>query len=99
MGRGNAARKREDNRMDLRIEARHKELIKRAAAYEGATVTEFAVSTLVNRARRVVRDHETTTLSASDRDRFIALLDNPPKPNKALRRAAESHRQMISRSE
>jgi hypothetical protein len=27
-------------------------------------------------------------LSDRDRDRFLALLDNPPPPNKALRRAA-----------
>jgi len=100
MPRGNAARKRaEDNRMDLRLEPEHKDLIKRAAAYSGESITNFAVSTLVSKARRVVREHETTTLTAADRDRFIALIDNPPKPNQALRRAAKSHRELISRSE
>ena len=100
MPRGNAARKRaEDNRMDLRLEPEHKDLIKRAAAYSGESITNFAVSTFVSKARCVVREHEITMFTAADRDRFIALIDNPPKPNQALRRAAKSHRELISRSE
>jgi uncharacterized protein (DUF1778 family) len=30
-------------------------------------------------------------LTDRDRDRFLALLDNPPAPNEALRRAAEEY--------
>jgi hypothetical protein len=33
-----------------------------------------------------------TPLSDRDRDLFLALLDNPPAPNEALRRAAAKHR-------
>ncbi len=37
-------------------------------------------------------DEETAApLSDRDRDRFLSLLDNPPKPNAALRRAAARH--------
>jgi hypothetical protein len=31
-------------------------------------------------------------LSDRDRDRFLALLDNPPPPNKTLRRAAAEYK-------
>lgn len=31
-------------------------------------------------------------LSDRDRDRFLALLDDPPKPTAALRRAARKHK-------
>ena len=30
-------------------------------------------------------------LSDADRDRFLELLENPPAPNAALKRAAQSH--------
>jgi hypothetical protein len=33
-----------------------------------------------------------TVLSDRDRDAFLALLDNPPPPNEALRRAAEKYK-------
>jgi len=75
--------------MDFRLERGHKALIEKAAAYSGESLTGFAVSTLVREARRVVQEHESVTLTARDRDRFLSLLDDPPAPNEALRRAAE----------
>jgi uncharacterized protein DUF1778 len=37
------------------------------------------------------REENPTVLSNEARDRFIELLDNPPKPNAALRRAVRRH--------
>jgi uncharacterized protein (DUF1778 family) len=100
MAHGGKARKRtNEDRMDFRLESEHKALIEKAAAYSGESLTGFAVSTLVAEARRIVREHETVVLSAPDRDRFLALLDRPPAPTDALRRAARRHRALISRSE
>lgn len=86
-------------RMDFRLCRDHKALIEKAAAYSGESLTGFAVATLVGEARRIVREHETVALSARDRDRFLALLDNPPRPSDSLRRAARRHRDLIARSE
>jgi uncharacterized protein (DUF1778 family) len=100
MARDNPAPKRpSDERMDFRVSHAHKTLIEKAAAYSGESLTGFAVATLVDEARRVVREHESVALLAHDRDRFVALLDNPPPPSEALRRAARRHRELISRSE
>jgi hypothetical protein len=33
-----------------------------------------------------------TPLTDRDRDRFLALLDNPPRPNPALKRAAAAYK-------
>ena len=38
------------------------------------------------------REEAATPLSDRDRDRFLALPDNPPPPNEALRRAARHKR-------
>jgi hypothetical protein len=37
------------------------------------------------------REETPLVLSDRDRDRFLRALDNPPKPNAALRRAAARH--------
>ncbi len=99
MGRSSVKGRRTEDRMDFRLERDHKALVEKAAAYCGESLTGFAVSTLVREARRVVREHETVVLAASDRDRFLELLDTPPAPTHALRRAAHRHRDLITRSE
>jgi uncharacterized protein (DUF1778 family) len=96
-GRGGARPARE--RVDFRLEPEHKALIERAAAYRGETMTGYAISTLVREAQRVVREHEVVTLSERDRDRFLELLENPPEPTDALRRAATRHQTLIAGSE
>jgi len=37
------------------------------------------------------REESTLVLSERDGERFLELLDNPPKPNAALRKAAARH--------
>ena len=85
--------------MDFRLDPEHKALIERAAAHSGETLTGFAVSTLVREARRVLEEHEITTLSDRDRDRFLSALERPRSPTEALRRAADRHAEVIVRSE
>ena len=38
-----------------------------------------------------IREESPLVLSNRDRDRFLEVLDNPPKPNAALRKAAARH--------
>jgi hypothetical protein len=69
-------------------------------AFANATVVIEQVSETELRVRkaRVIpedeihfREETTLVLSDRDRDRFLELLDNPPKPNAALRQAAARH--------
>jgi uncharacterized protein (DUF1778 family) len=89
----------QEARLNFRLDAAIKDLIERAASYSGETVTSYAISTLVRDARRVVQEHEQTTLSERDREVFLSLLDDPPAPNDALRRAAARYRELISGDE
>ena len=82
-------------RLSFRVDPAVKALIERAAQYSGETVTSYAISTLVRDARQVVQAHEMTILSDRDRDRFLELLDNPPPPNEALRRAFQRYREVV----
>lgn len=79
-------------RLDVRLKRGAKELILRAAESRNETLTQFVVSTLSEAAERVLAAHERLELSNRDRDKFLALLDSPPRPNTALKRAAKRYR-------
>ncbi len=87
---------RNDARLNFRLASELKEVIEQAAAHLGQTVSDFAISTLVQNARSVIEEHDRTELTGRDRDIFVALLDDPKaKPNKALAAAARKHKKQL----
>lgn len=80
------------DRMNFRLDAQLKQLIEQAAGLEGQTLTEFAVSNLVQSARETIRGSQVTELSRRDWKAFMTLLDTDAEPNDALKRAARRHR-------
>ena len=80
-------------RLEARIAAEQKELLQRAAALEGQTLTEFVVSSAVQRAAQTIRDHEVISLSLRDGRAFVEALMRPSSPNEHLRRAVARYRQ------
>jgi uncharacterized protein (DUF1778 family) len=71
-------------------------LIEEAAAFLGQSVSDFAVSTLVQQARSVIEQRDVPALSDRDRDRFIALLDDTDvRPSAALVRAAKRYKKHV----
>jgi uncharacterized protein (DUF1778 family) len=87
------SRAKSDARLNVRLPAKLKTVIEAAAAHLGQSVSDYAVSTLVQNAQTVLRQHDVTVLSDRDRDIFIALLeDADAKPNKALMDAAKRYK-------
>ncbi len=85
-------------RLEARVTADQKELIERAAAYQGRTVSEFVVNTVQEAAKAVIHEHEVLRLNGSQSRAFVESLVNPPEPNGALQQAADVYRQdVISR--
>lgn len=74
-------------RLDVRLTPAHKELIELAAAARGVTVSAFVVGTLVAEAEAAMHAPGTFRVSASNAQRLLRLLENPPAPNAAMRRA------------
>ncbi len=79
-------------RLDVRLKPDTKALIQQAASLRNQSVTQFVIATLSEEAGKVLAAHNRTALSDRDRDRFLQLLDAPPKPNGALQQAAASYR-------
>lgn len=63
-------------------------MIEQAATLNGLTVTEFVTTTLIEKSREVIERSETRILTDRDRDIILSLLESPPVPGQALRKAA-----------
>ena len=81
------------DRMHLRLDARTKRKLERAAAYEDTSVGSFVLANAVAAAERVIGAHEKITLSAPDWERFYDALIHPPAPNRALKKAVRRYRE------
>jgi uncharacterized protein (DUF1778 family) len=85
MSTNSAAR---DDRIELRTTKEEKRLLSSAAAYERLDVTSFIMRKALPAAREVVDRAERIVLSERDSTRVLKLLENPPRPTKALLAAA-----------
>ena len=84
-----------DARINVRLRTDIKERIERAAVISGQSLTDFAITTLVETADEVLEKHQTTMLSDRDRDIFLKMLSEKAQPNAKLRRAAKTHERLI----
>lgn len=85
-----------DARINFRISGELKKTIEDAASRMGQTVSDFAISTLVQASRRVLQDEQVTQLSEQDRQRFVAMLDNESTaPAATLVKAAKRYRKQV----
>ena len=84
----------EMTQMNFRLPLEVKHFIERAAIVSGMTVTDFAISSLLERAQEVLDRQEQRILSDRDRDLFLALLEEEAEPNEALKQAAQRYREL-----
>jgi uncharacterized protein (DUF1778 family) len=82
----------QQDRLQLRLDARSKRLLQRAANYRRKSLTQFVLSTALEEAEKVVREETVVTLSEADWNIFYDALTNPPVPNAALRKAYRRYR-------
>lgn len=79
-------------RIEMRCEESEKELLNRAAALKGMRTTTFIRELALEQARYVIDQAEHVELNERSYRQILDLLDNPPAPNDALRRALRAHR-------
>jgi uncharacterized protein (DUF1778 family) len=85
-----------DARINFRLSPELKKTIEDAAAEMGQSVSDFAVSTLVQTARKILHDQQITRVSERDRELFMAMLeDESTKPNESLRKAAKQYKDRV----
>ncbi len=79
-----------NNRIAFRIQSAEKAVIMRAAALEETDLTSFILRTVMREAKSVIEERERIKLSPRDSLFVMELLENPPKPNAKLRKAARA---------
>lgn len=90
--------KTKSERLEARVTPEAKALFQRAADLQGRSLTDFVVESLIDAARRAVRETELADLTRRDRIAFIeALIGQAPAPNARLRRAARRHAQILGK--
>lgn len=77
-------------RIELRVGASTKALIKRAMEVTGLSAGDLAYEG----ARRVLAEHERMVLTGADRDAFLDALRSPPEPSERLVAAFRRHREL-----
>ena len=80
----------DNNRMSLRIPAKEKAILLRAAALRHTDLTDFVRQHSLRAANEIIRQAEEVTLSQRDSLRVLDLLEHPPKPNSRLLAAAKA---------
>jgi len=80
----------EGNRVELRIKPEEKAMLARAAALEHVDLTGFILRKMLPEARAVIERAERVALSERDSLKVLDALENPPKPNSRLKRAARA---------
>jgi len=82
-------------RLEARISPELHALLKRAAALQDRTITDFVIAAVQDAAQRAIEQAEVLRLSAADQARFAQALLVPPPAAPALERAFARRRAMV----
>jgi uncharacterized protein (DUF1778 family) len=82
----------EKDRMHFRVDPKIKARVVRAAAITGQGLTDFAVSTLSEKADQILEHHDNLVLTSEDYSFFLRALALDKKPARRSRTAAERYR-------
>jgi uncharacterized protein (DUF1778 family) len=80
-------------RLNFRLDPEIKARVVRAAALTGQGVTDFAVSTLDEKAVEIIDRHASLELNSQDYQYFLRALTRSTQPSKRSRDAARRYRQ------
>jgi uncharacterized protein (DUF1778 family) len=72
-------------RMEFKTSADTKELLSEAAALDGVDLTAFVLGSAIERARRVISQHNSIALSREGQAALVRLLSQPASPTDAMR--------------
>jgi uncharacterized protein (DUF1778 family) len=80
------ARAPKSRRIEVRTTARQEALLRRAAAAEDRTLTDFVLASAVEEAERVLTDRRWFAAGDAEFDAFVRLLDAPLETTEKLAR-------------
>ncbi len=88
--------RRKEARLVARTSEEVHEIIQRAADHTGATLSQFLIDSAMEKARYVIEKSETLRLSMTGADTLVTALENPPKANDKLLKAAQDYKGTVN---
>lgn len=85
----------QEERVSARMPLEVYQRICQAAAAVGETLNQFIVSATREKANAILEQERVINLSAESAQAVFDLIENPPKPNKYLKRAMQTQRELI----
>ncbi len=82
-------------RIEARVSQEQKELIERAAAFSGRTVSDFVLAHAELAAKKLIEEREKLQLDQAQSRMLVDALLAPGKPNKKLKGAMARHRERV----
>ncbi len=82
-------------RIETRVSPEQKELIERAAAFSGRTVSDFVLAHVEVAAKKMIEEREKLQLDQAQSRMLVDALLAPRKPNKNLKGAMARHRERV----
>ena len=89
---------RKVERVEARLNSEQKRRIEYAARLKGTSISEFMVSSADEAAVHAIQQHETWTLTGSDRQVVVEALLNPRSPSARMKAALRRYRQRVKAS-
>jgi uncharacterized protein (DUF1778 family) len=83
-------------RINLRVKSSAKDIIMRAAGFEGKTVSHFILTSALKCAERTVQEHQMMTLNANDSKTFFEALSAPVQFNSKLTAAFDEYEKRVT---
>jgi len=83
-------------RINLRIQSDVKQLLERAAGFEGKTVSNFILNSALAHAEKTIQEHELMRLNNRDSLAFFEALNQPVQFNPKLLAAFEEHDRRVT---
>ncbi len=80
-----------EQRIEIRIRPKDKDKLEKAASIYGLSLSAFMLSNSLKAAQEGLSSQKRITLSESEWNSFMKILENPPHPNKALTAAIKKY--------
>jgi uncharacterized protein (DUF1778 family) len=82
-------------RFEARLTPDQKQVLTRAAAHQGQTLSQFVLSSAQREAERVIRESEVIRLSVRDFQTLLEALRDPGPPSAKLVEGAQRYREFM----
>jgi uncharacterized protein (DUF1778 family) len=75
-----------DARVEIKTTSEAKDLLTKAAVIDGLDLSSFMISSSMERARMILRDHTSIALSIEGQEKLANILQSEHKPSEAMKK-------------